>query len=420
MSSLTELQLNRQLYKTQPQTLETLGANDVASNLSNPPSTTIASGNSVTDVNTNAETINGGSITPGTIPPSTLDVSNWGWTQTCAFTSASATQVNWGVGTFVSANGVSYPISAGNTGAMGAKTYIYLDVTTSLTTYQVTTTSSNAVGVGKVLVAVAQNGASAATFNLNVATQIVGDNILANTIDASKIVAGSITATQINASYVYAGTITADQVTAGTLTGSTVQTTSSGLRIVLGPSGATDELRFMSGATVYGSIFPFVFPAGTGISIESITADAFLNLSEGTHNSASFGTVDADISFYDADCTIDANVEVTGTLKSDDDFTYQTIVQPVVYYGYCSATTISKTNTSFTLTNPSTGKYTVTHNFGNTNYTVTATTLKASGTGDHVCKIESLNNDDFKVTTFTSDDGVVGASDFMFNLCKIP
>lgn len=243
MPSLAELQLNRNLYKTEPQTTETLGADDVASNLSPAPSTAIASGNSVTDVNTNSETINGSVITPGSLPPSLLDVSNWGWTQTSAFTSASATQVNWGAGTFTSANGLSYSIGAGNTGAMAAKTYIYLDLNVSETAYQVTTTPGTAVGVGKVLIAVAQNAASSATFNLNVATQIVGDNILANTINASKIVSGSITATQISASYVYAGTINANNINAGTIngiaitgstiTGSTLTTASSGQRVVL-------------------------------------------------------------------------------------------------------------------------------------------------------------------------------------------
>ncbi len=294
---LTDLQLNRQLYKTQPQTLETLGAGNVASNLSPAPSTAIASGNSVTDVNTNAETINGAVITPGTIPAETLDVSNWGWTQTCVFTSASATQVNWGSGNFVSANGVTYVISAGNTGIMAAKTYIYLDLNVANNAYQHTTTSANAVGVGKVLVAVAQNDAVnsiAATFTLNVATQLVSDNIIANTINASKIVSGSITATQISASYVYANTLSADQITAGTLSGRVVQTASTGLRVVLTPNGdavyANDMISFQNGSTSYGRIYPFVFPQGNGIAFETLTPETTLNLVEGTQSSFTLDT----------------------------------------------------------------------------------------------------------------------------------
>lgn len=97
-----------------------------------------------------------------------------------------------GAGTFTSASGDSYSISAGNTGDMAAKTYIYLSLLESETEYQTSTTSSDSVGLGKVLIAVAENGATDATFMLSEATQIVGDNILANTIDASKITAGQL------------------------------------------------------------------------------------------------------------------------------------------------------------------------------------------------------------------------------------
>ncbi len=426
---LSDLELNRQLYKTQPQTVETLGADDVAANLAPAPSTAIASGNSVTDVNTNSETINGAVITPGTIPAETLDVSNWGWTQTCAFTSASATQVNWGSGSFISANGVTYAIGAGNTGTMAAKTYIYLDLNVANNAYQHTTTSSNAVGVGKVLVAVAQNAASSATFNLNVATQIVGDNILANTIDASKIVAGSITATQISASYVYAGTISANSVTAGTLTGSTVQTTSTGLRVVLGPSGATDELRFMNGSTVYSSIAPVIFPQGNGISIKTQTGDSFIDISEGTHNEASMGTPNASIDILDDTASLTADTSVTLTAGTTslvvDDASGDIIINggidfnginiPRIYWGYCSGTTISPTNSGFTMTHPSTGNYTITHSLGHSNYVVNTTVLRGAGLGAYSSKLIALGSTTFQVTVF-DDGGVARDSDFMFSL----
>ncbi len=209
MAELSELDLNRQLYKTQPQTVETLGADVVASNLPPAPSTAIASGNSVTDINTNAETINGGQITPGTIPQQTLDIANWGWTQSCTFSVTDLDTVSWGAGTFTSADGTqTYSISAGNTGNMSAKTYIYLDINISTTVYQVTTSLTAPIGIGKVLIAVAQNGASEATYVLVQATQVVADNIIANTIGAQKLNVsqlsaitadlGSITAGQIN------------------------------------------------------------------------------------------------------------------------------------------------------------------------------------------------------------------------------
>lgn len=68
-----------------------------------------------------------------------------------------ADTIAWGSGTLTSADGTAYSISAGNTGNMVAKTYIYLDISVSTTVYQTTTIASSAVGVGKLLVAIAQN-----------------------------------------------------------------------------------------------------------------------------------------------------------------------------------------------------------------------------------------------------------------------
>lgn len=245
---LSDLNLNRFLYRDNLQNLETKDAAFNSSNVIEEDVPGIPSGGAAQDINTSNVFINGSQLEPGSY---ILDVSNWGWGQTCAFTSASATQVNWGAGTFTSASGDAYSISAGNTGTMSAKTYIYLDLNVSETAYQRTTTSSDAVGVGKVLIAVAENGAVSATYNINQANQIVGDNILANSINASKIVAGSITSTQISSSYIYAGTINANQITAGLLTGFTIQTATTGLRIKMS-SSPTNKIEFLYNDTVEG------------------------------------------------------------------------------------------------------------------------------------------------------------------------
>jgi len=196
--NLTELQLNRNLYKTEPQTSETLGAGDVASNLSPTPSSAIASGNSVTDINTNAEQLNGEVIAPGSIPVTTFDIADLGWIQTCVFSVTDADTVAWTSGVFTSAKGVSYSISAGNTGNMTAQNYIYLNINASLTAYQVTTTQSNIIGPGKVLIAVAQNGSVTASYALTQTIQVVANNIVANTLSAISANLGSITAGEIN------------------------------------------------------------------------------------------------------------------------------------------------------------------------------------------------------------------------------
>ena len=192
---LAELFLNRFLYKDTSQDSETKGADFISADSTDTEPASIPSGGAAQDINTGNVQINGAQLEPGTYPLTVLDVSNWGWGQTCAFTSGvSSDTVTWGAGTFTSASGDTYSIDAGTTGVMAAKTYIYLSLLESETEYQISTTSSDSVGLGKVLIAVAENSTAPdlATYMLSEATQIVGDNILANTIDASKIVTGQL------------------------------------------------------------------------------------------------------------------------------------------------------------------------------------------------------------------------------------
>lgn len=189
---LSELYLNRYLYRDNSQSSETQGADFISADSSESEPASIPSGGAAQDINTGGVEIDGSLIEPGTIPTVTLDVSNYGWGQTCAFSSTDLNTVSWGAGTFKSADGTTYNISTGNTGNMAAKTFIYLDLNLSTTAYQITTTSATAVGASKVLIAVAENAAVKATFMLSEATQIVGDNIVANTIDASKITTGTL------------------------------------------------------------------------------------------------------------------------------------------------------------------------------------------------------------------------------------
>ena len=207
---LTDLSLNRNLYKTLQDT-STQGADQLASNVAPMPSSNVASGNTVTDINTNAQLINGAQLEPGTYPVTTLDIANWGWNQTCIFTVTDDNTISWANGAFISADGTAYSIGLGDTGNMAAKTYVYLDINVSTTAYQITTSVNTTVGIGKVLIAVCQNTSSVgtgATFNLVQASQITADNILANSINANKITAGSITTTQLSATAIDAMTIT--------------------------------------------------------------------------------------------------------------------------------------------------------------------------------------------------------------------
>jgi len=282
---LSDLRLNRWLYRQSQQDMETSDAAFDAANIAPDFVPSLPTGGAAQDINTGNVFINGAQLEPGTIPQQVLDVSNWGWGQTCVFSSASAVQVNWGAGVFTSAGGDVYNISAGNTGTMSAKNYIYLDLNVSETAYQITTTPATAVGIGKVLIAVAQNGATSATFNLSEATQIVGDNILANSINASKIVAGSITATQmtaatINAMNIVAGSVAAENITGTTITGKIIQTATTGYNVVLGPSGYTDSIVFNNGATEISRIRTYNFPKGVGTEF---TFGAYTSIYMGEH-----------------------------------------------------------------------------------------------------------------------------------------
>ncbi len=432
---LKDLQLNRQLYRTQPQTVETLGADAVASNLSAPPSTAIASGNSVTDVNTNAETINGSQITPGTIPASSLNIANWGWTQTCAFSVSDADTIAWGSGTFRSADGSSiYSISGGNTGNMAALTYVYLDIAISTTAYQTTTNVDTPIGVGKVLIAVCQNGSPTATYNLVQAHQIVGDNVIANSLNANRIVAGSITATQISASYVYAGTISADNITAGTMTGSTVRTSAGADRVQM--VAGNNSLELYESSTLRAALIDdgLILYNVSGVQVGSLTGANSTGVTLEATSTIGFEVgglgyfVISDIEGLNVSRTIRPLADVTYDLGTTSDSWkdswidgteyYRQVAQPLLYFGYISGTTLSQSNASWTITNPTTGNYTIAHNFGTTNYTIVATALRGAGAGAYSAKIQQRNSNDARVTIFDDTGGSV-ASDFMFLITKI-
>ena len=223
---LDELSLNRNLYKTL-QDISTQGADQLASNVAPMPSSAVASGNTVQDLNTNAQLINGAQLEPGTFPSATLDIANWGWNQTCVFSVTDDNTIGWVGGSFISADGTSYSITGGDTGNMGAypaKTYVYLDINVSVTAYQTTTNVNTCTGIGKVLIAVCQSAnvvSTGATFNLVQASQITADNILANSINANKITAGSITTTQLSAT----------AIDAMTITGALIRTAATGARL---------------------------------------------------------------------------------------------------------------------------------------------------------------------------------------------
>lgn len=181
-----------------------------------------------------AVTMSSATITGGTITTNALNVALYGWSTNIAFTSASATQVNWAAGSIRVQNGTTYSIGAGNTGAMAALTYIYLDTAVSTTALQTTTTYSTATGDGKILIAVAQNhasnGASVLVYGGGQPIINGGDQITASSILAANIAAGTITSNEITGTTLSAIRADMGSITAGTITGAVIRTAASGAR----------------------------------------------------------------------------------------------------------------------------------------------------------------------------------------------
>ncbi len=218
-----------------------------------------------------------------------------GWTSTLIFTAVDNNTVSWSAGSnevIKLLDGTTYTIAAGNTGNMAAVTYIYFDKAFP-TVLKYSTTSTDAVGSGKILVAVACNNddaTSKATFQAfggkggalwtteNIAANsITANEIAANTIEANNIKTGelivgtnvglgtaqdsagvtTIIGNVIDTGYVNAlaitvlGAVTAGSISGITITGGTLQTATSGQRVVI--AGSDNTLRFYdTGAQVIG------------------------------------------------------------------------------------------------------------------------------------------------------------------------
>jgi hypothetical protein len=109
---LSELYLNRYLYRDNNQNSETKDSAFVSADSSESEPAGIPSGGAAQDINTGGVEVDGALIEPGSIPAGVLDVSNYGWGQTCVFSSTDLNTVSWGAGTFTSADGMAYSIGA--------------------------------------------------------------------------------------------------------------------------------------------------------------------------------------------------------------------------------------------------------------------------------------------------------------------
>lgn len=143
------------------------------------------------------DAITGDQLADGAVTSATVNLAMRGWTLTSIFSATDYRVVAWTAGTFTASDGTAYSIDAGNTENMAALTFIYLDIATSTTVLQKTTTAATAVGDGKVLLAVAQNNSDITSkamyqvFGGSGGNNILVDNIVANSASTNEFVSNT-------------------------------------------------------------------------------------------------------------------------------------------------------------------------------------------------------------------------------------
>jgi hypothetical protein len=145
----------------------------------------------------------GSTIANGIVTSANLNLADRGWLQTCTFASVNQNKVGWGAGSFVAADGTTYSITpGGDTGTMAGKTFVYLNIGVSTLAYQVSTTATDAIGTGKVLIAICNPGSVAGEAQFLLLDQggvnLDATNIVAGSIVGNNIAATTITTTHLN------------------------------------------------------------------------------------------------------------------------------------------------------------------------------------------------------------------------------
>ena len=284
-------------------------------------------------------------------------VSNNNWTYSGAWSVTDLNTIAWGAGTLSTSNGGAYSITGSNTGNMAAKTYVYFDLAVSATAFQTTTTASTAIGDGKILIAICQNGATEADFIVvnDKAFNIDASNIVAGSITANEISAGAITAVKIDVSQLSA--ITADM---GSLTAGTIVLTASG--------------HIRSGQTDYNTGTGFFLGISGGTAKFSIGNPAARYLTWDGSTLTINGYAQTNIGTFGGDGSDGALAITSGTTTIDLGNA------PLVVKNYTSISITSTGKLAFS--NPATGGTTILlKSQGNVTITSTATCIDASNCG---------------------------------------
>jgi hypothetical protein len=256
------------------------------------------------------------------IIPGQLPLASRGWGHDLEFSALDADTVVWTAGTITTSSDQNFNILAGNTddpGAMTDVTYVYLDVTISITALQVTTDVTAAVGANRIIVAVcapASDGTEA-PFQVfgggdGVGVFITADHVAANTLTANEIAANTITATELNvvqlsAIAAHMGVLTAGEIMMYT---GTWDADATGFRLVVGEIAGQNA-----------GVDQFVLDAATG-RITAVNANISGTITIGNPGDIDGSTINNDDGWTDDTAADAANAHrllgVTGTWTPTD------------------------------------------------------------------------------------------------------
>ena len=174
-------------------------------------------------VTQSGSSLDGTYLAAGSVTSSKTNVALQGWSLTVTFWAPDYNTIGWFSGTITTSNGTSYSIDAGNSGDIVALTYIYLDIAISSTVLQITTTSTSAVGDGKLLLAVAQNNsdtsskASFQVFGGKGGNSLFVDNLAANIASTNEFVSNTAQIANLIVTNAKINDLVVSKLTAGTI-----------------------------------------------------------------------------------------------------------------------------------------------------------------------------------------------------------
>ena len=265
--------------------------------------------------------ITGSMISPTAITATLLAKESQPYNSTSDFSGTAYNGVQWSSGNIAFADGSTIAINSGSSAGLSDSTTYYFYLTLSSGVVAGSTTYTDAVGAGKVMLALVAVGISTdgdaptiLPFYSKVATisavAIAANVIVASHIRASTITAAKLTISTLDAITADMGTLTAGQISVGSITinadneqilmGS-ASAPLTGIGVFLGKDGADYEFRAGNPAgayvhwngsslTVTGSILTSL-AAGTEKSIQSISHDLVFSASDADTVSWGSGTI---------------------------------------------------------------------------------------------------------------------------------